>query len=165
MKLFFCHPQLPTNPICYSSRVHLAFAYGVTMLSSYSELLLPLCGLWGQFLISLWFCTYVFSMACLPHLPSLQLSIMKSKMHLASDALHSPTTPSSAHPKLPAPYTQNLIELPSISLGSLLPNLEPLHSWSLTPDFLLAFCCVPQTCKLKGTLSRRLYITSPCSTR
>lgn len=136
------------------------------MVSSYSELLPPLCGLWGQFLTCLWFCTYVFSIACLPHLPSLQLSIMKSKMHLASEASHSPTARHlCSHPKLPAPYTQDLTELPSTSLGSLFPNLEPLHGWSLTPDFLLAYCCVPQTCKFKGSLSRRLYTTSACNTR
>lgn len=143
-----------------------AFVYIITTVSSYSELLPPLCGLWGQFLTCLCFCTYVFSIACLPHLPSLQLSIMKSKMQLVSEALPSPTTRHlCSHPKLPASSTQDLTELPSISLKSLFPNLEPLHGWSLTPDLLLAYCCVPQTCKFKVTLSRRLYTTSACSTR
>lgn len=103
----------------------------------------------------------------MPLPPSLQWPIVKLKMLLTSEALSSLTHHLYNHRRLPPSYIQYLTEPPSIPSSPREPvsYTGPLHCWSLTPSFFLAYSCISQTYKLERLLLKEALYNLPSNVK
>lgn len=139
-----------------TQKVYLAFVYGISMAPSYSEALPPLCG--GTFLsVSGFALTFSPLIAC-HTLPSYNHPLWNWKcfwpLRLCTVWLLQPQQAPSSLFLVPNRASLHLPREPISYTG-------PLHCWSLSPGFLLAYCCISQTCKLERLLLKEALYNLP----